>query len=122
MAVGEDCLKHALKSVDSLQPTLHEMEVLQENPVALFGCVEERILCWLLLTLAHGNVGEFLVSDGDVVLGCDSLDFRSGVDTREEHEEDWDSVVGFSEGFEDAERRLFDVPLAHDLSDKGGQS
>lgn len=122
MAVGEDCLKHAFKSVDTLQPTLHEMQVLQENPVTLFCCVEERFLCWLLLTLAHGNVGEFLVSDGDVVLGCDSFHFWRGVDSREEHEEDWDSVVGFCEGFEDAERRLFDVSLAHDLSDKGGQS
>jgi len=116
MAVGEDSFKHSLETVDALEPALHEMQVLKQNPVSLLGCIEQRILGRLLLTLTHRDIGELLVADGNFVLGSHSLNLRCGVNSGEQHEEDWNSIVSLSECFEDAEGRLLDVPFTHHFS------
>ena len=86
--------------------------------MALFSCVEESIFCWFLLTLTHGDVSEFFVKSGDIELGCDTLNFGRWVDSREQNKEDWNTVVGLGESFENAERRLLNILFAHHLTDK----
>ena len=122
MTVSENGFQHAFKSIDALKPALHEMEILKQHPVSFLSGIEQGLLGDRFLTLTHGNVGELLVEDGDVVFGSNSFDFGSGVDTREEHEEDGDFVGGFREGFEDIEGRLLNIPFSHHFSHEGVQS
>jgi hypothetical protein len=68
--------------------------------------------------LTHGNVCELLVTNGNIVFGCYTLDFRRRIDSREQYEEDWNTVVGLGEGFENAERRLFDILFTHHFTNK----
>ena len=86
--------------------------------MAFFSCVEEGIFCWFLLTLTHGDVCEFFVKSGDIELGCNTLNFGRWVDSREQNKEDWNTVVGLGESFENAERRLLNILFAHNLTDK----
>jgi len=68
--------------------------------------------------LTHTNISEFLVTDGYIVNSGNSLDFRSGIDSREKHKEGRNFRVSLGKGFEDAERRLLDIFLSHDLSNE----
>jgi hypothetical protein len=122
MAVGENSFKHAFQAVNTDEPSLHEMEVLQQNPVPFFSSIEQSIFGRFLLTLTHRDVGELLVSDGNIVFGCHPFHFRGRVDSREQHEEDRNAAVGLGECLKDVKRRLFDVTFSHHFSDIGGQS
>lgn len=86
--------------------------------MTFFCSIKKRIFCRLLLSLSHRDICKLLVSNGNIVFSSDSLYFRSGVDTREEDEEDWYLIVSLSECFENAEWRLLDVFFTHNLSNK----
>jgi hypothetical protein len=49
--------KHTFKTVHTNQPGLHEMHVLQKNPVSIFGGSEKSVFSDKFLSLSHGNIG-----------------------------------------------------------------
>ena len=65
------------------------MHILDHEPVTFLSTVLEGVEGNLLLTLSHGNVSECLIITGLSVFLTDTLDIRSGVDTREQNEECW---------------------------------
>lgn len=122
MAVRKDSLEHTLESVDTLEPSLHQMQILQQNPVTLVSSIKESIFSRFLLTLTHRNVSKLFVTKRDIVFRGNSFHLRRRVDSWEQHKEDRNTVVCFSKGLENVERRLLDVSLAHHLAHKGIQS
>lgn len=85
--VGEDVFEEAFKTVESGEPCLHKMHILQHNPFTLLGAIVDCLFSDLFLSLSHGNIDEAAIFGGDVVLLADTLDIRSGVDSGEEDEE-----------------------------------
>lgn len=90
--------------------------------MSLLGSIEKSIFCRFFLTLAHRNVSELLVTYRNIVFCSYSLYFRSWVNSREQDEEDWNSVVGLSKGLENVEGRLLNVSFTHHLTNEGSQS
>jgi hypothetical protein len=109
----EDTLQVSFKTIEAVEPALHEMYVLQHDPVTFLRAIEDGFLSTVFLTLTHGNINETSIVRSDVISSSDSLDFRSGIDTWEEYEEDGHSLRGFCEGFSDAERWLLNVSFTH---------
>lgn len=108
-----DFFQVAFESVQANKPGLHEMDVLEHNPVSGGGRFEESFLGSFFLTLSHGNIDESSVGDRDVELGAAFLDVRSWVHTREQHEENGSVGSGFVVSLHHVERRLFNVLGSH---------
>lgn len=88
MRVLLDVFKVAFETVEANEPGLHEMNVLKHHPVAGFGTVVKSLFGSCFLALAHRDVYETAVGDGDVKGGSYLLHLWSGVHTGEQHEED----------------------------------
>jgi hypothetical protein len=83
--------------------------------MALLSSQKQGFFSWLLLTLTHGNIPEFLVLDRNTILQGNSFDLWRRVDSGEQHEEDRSLLVSLFKGIEDAECWLFDVSFTHNL-------
>lgn len=115
MGDGVGLFQEAFQPVDAIEPVLHQMEVLQADPVAVLGGLEKTLLCSGLLALSHGN-SEFLVHEA-ILLG-DLVDFATGLDTREEDKEYRSKGAGFQVGGVDVQHTLLHVHFTHRLEDK----
>ena len=88
------------------QPALHEVHVLQESPATLAREAVEHVLAVLLLALAHRDGDEVALKVGVAELLAQSLNLIAGVDTREEHKEEWRLVRRVNEGVLEVKGRL----------------
>ena len=94
-------------SFENLQPTLHEMYVLEHDPMSLFTCIVKCLDSNIFLTLSHGNIKESTLLDRYSTLSPNSLYIGSGVNSREEHEENRCLWVHFCVCSEDIKWSLF---------------
>ena len=78
-----------------LHPALHEMHILEHNPVSFLGSLCEYCVCSFLLTLTHGDIGKCSVFYLLVVCETNLFDIRSWINTREQNEEGWSTWLGF---------------------------
>lgn len=86
--------------------------------MSFFCSIEERILGWFFLTLSHRNVSELFVTSRNIILSCNTLHLRCRIDSWEEYEEYWNTVISLGESLEDAKWRLLDVFFTHHLADE----
>lgn len=124
MSLGrrEYTFKETFKTIKTIQPTLHEMDILEHNPVTLLSTVKDSLLGSIFLTLTHGNIDETAIVSRYIKCSSNSFDIRSGVNTREKYEEDRNSLRSFLESFNNVEGRLFNISFTHLFVDELTQS
>jgi len=117
--VMSSIFKHNLKvSLETLHPGLHEMHILEHDPVTDFTGLLESLDSKVFLTLSHGDVDEGSISNGLSLSLGNFLDLWGWIDTREKNEEDWGSRVHFFEGMMNIEGWLLNIFNTHVLSDE----
>lgn len=124
MSLGrrEYTFKETFKTIETIQPTLHEMDILEHNPVTLLSTVKDSLLGSIFLTLTHGNIDETAIVSRYIKSSSNSFDIRSGINTREKYEEDRNSLRCFLESFNNVEGRLFNISFTHLFVDELTQS
>lgn len=110
-----DFLEVSFQTIQSDQPGLHEMHVLQHNPVTVTSRIEQSFFGSHFLTLSHGNVDESSVLNGNILSSADSLDIGSGITTREKHKEYRCISIRFFITFENIKRLLLNIWFSHNF-------
>jgi hypothetical protein len=124
--VREDIFEESFETVESCEPGLHQMYILEHDPVTLLGAVVDCFFGDFFLSLSHGDVDESTVFGCDVKFFTRPFDLRGRIDSGEEDEEYRDLVGGLFKHLEDVKGRLFNVALAkffhYEITHGGGES
>jgi len=81
-------------ALEFLHPRLHEMHVLEHDPVTFFSGFGQNCICIIFLTLSHRDVCECPIFDLLTICEADLFNIRSWINTREKNKESWSKSFG----------------------------